>query len=162
MSTPVDDAILAFLPNSLFMTYYLSQVSPNTNMKDLMEKHSSTSGHLKIWDANHLCLLSNKHSSLDDHWCFKRASKAVVSPRFNFPIDIILNITNHNFQFYLLNLNLNFVFWKQEMNIGDNGDNLFNYCNMLLLPLIRSVLPSTIWYFSPECTSWYFSNFLIR
>ena len=106
-----------------------------------------------------------------------------------------LSVLSSKFEFYFLNLN--FVFWKQEMNIADNGDNLLNYCDMLL-PLISTsqyflvlfswvyflvllelsdqimgitfsitatcssshwwVLPSTFWYFSPDCTSWFFSS----
>ena len=87
-----------------------------------------------------------------------------LAPRFNFQN----NIKYHQPQLSVLSskfesdfLNLNFVLWKQEMNISDNEDNLHNYCDMLLLPLIRSVLPSTFWYFSPECTFRYFLIFLL-
>ena len=98
---------------------------------------------------------------------FEKASKAVVSgPSVQFPKQYFieyhqpqLSVLSSKFEFHFLNLN--FVFWKQEMNKADNGDNLLNYCDMLL-PLIRSVLPSTFWYFFPQCTFWYFSNFLIR
>ena len=73
-------------------------------------KNITISGHLQIWDANHHCLLSNKHYKMITDVKKKKHKNSCFWPLGSIS-RTISNITNHNFLFYLLNLSLIFWIW---------------------------------------------------